>query len=142
MSEQLTKRRVLVVSDLSDAGRFLRRVLEDSGLEIVMCSFDDVAIELASSFPAFDAVLGDSVGDVVVRRVRNLADQDRAATPIVVLAPYQAAEGDADAVMTAGATSYLTRPIVEHELVAAIHAVLPDDASMPEQSDSANDDDR
>ena len=129
------------MSDLKDVGRFLSRVLEDSGLEILMCSFDDVAIEMASAFPAFDAVLGDSISDLVVRRVRNLADPDRAATPIVILAPYQATDTEADAVMAAGATSYLTRPIAEHELVGAVQAVLPDDASTPEQTGSASDGD-
>ncbi len=125
---------------MKDAGRFLGRVLEDSGLEIVTCSSDDVAIELASSFPAFDAVLGDSIGEPVVRRVRNLADPDRAATPIVILAPYHA--NDADAVMTAGATSYLTRPIAEHDLVGAVRAVLTDDSSTPGQTGSTNTDER
>ena len=142
MSEQPTTSRVLVVSDMKDAGRFLGRVLEDSGLEIVTCSSDDVAIELASSFPAFDAVLGDSIGEPVVRRVRNLADPDRAATPIVILAPYHADDTESDAVMTGGATSYLTRPIVEHDLVGAIRAVLPDDDSTPEQTGSTNADER
>ena len=96
MAEQSTTRRVLVVSDAQDVGRFLGRVLEDAGLDVVTCSVDDIAIELASSHPAFDAVLGDSIDPLVSRRVRNLADPDRAATPIVVLAPYNAGEGAVD----------------------------------------------
>ena len=111
-------------------------------MEIVTCSFDDVAIELASSFPAFDAVLGDGIGEPMVRRIRNLADPDRAATPIVILAPYNAAEKESDTAVAAGATSYLTKPIAETDLVGAVRAVLPDDDSTPEQSGSTSNDDR
>ena len=139
MAEQSTTRRVLVVSDDQDAGRFLGRVLEDAGLDVVTCSVEDIAIELSSSHPAFDAVLGDSIDPLVSRRVRDLTDPDRAETPIVVLAPYNAGEGAAEAAFANGATAYVTRPVVEHELVKEIHAVLPEEAAVPEESGSEAD---
>jgi DNA-binding response OmpR family regulator len=115
---------VLVVSDEQEAGRFLGRVLEDSGFDVVTCPVDEMAIELASSFPPFDAVLGDGIGGKVVRRVRNLADQGRATTPIVILGAYEATESDETEALAAGATLYLSRPIVEQELVSAIRDVV------------------
>ena len=138
MADQPTTRRVLVVSDEQDAGRFLGRVLEDAGLDVVICSVEDIAIELASSHPAFDAVLGDSIDPLVSRRVRGLADPDRATTPIVVLAPYNAGQGAAEAAVANGATAYVTRPVIEHELVKAIHAVLPEEGSASESGSEAD----
>jgi DNA-binding response OmpR family regulator len=142
VTEPTARRRVLVVSDELNAGRFLARVLEDAGFEIVTCPVDDIAIELASSFPAFDAVLGDRIDSTVVRRVRNLADPDRAATPVVILARQDV---DADAlgdVGDAGPSIHLSMPISEHELVRAVSEVMPEPDNEQSESDSpAHDDD-
>ena len=139
MTEHPTARRILVVSDDQDVARFLGRVLEDAGLDAVTCSVEDIAIELSSSHPAFDAVLGDSIDPLVSQRVRNLTDPHRAATPIVVLAPYNAGHGAAEAALANGATSYVTRPVIEHELVNEIHAVLSEEMPVAGESGSEAD---
>lgn len=101
--------------------------MEDAGLDTFSCVTDDIAIELASSNPAFDAVLGDGIDVDIVNRVRGLADPDRAGTPIVILASYHATDEDAGAAMAAGAAAYLTRPVVGKELVDAVRAALTSD---------------
>lgn len=129
------------MSDELNAGRFLARVLEDAGFEIVACPVDDIAIELASSFPAFDAVLGDRIDSTVVRRVRNLADPDRAATPIVILAP-QDGDDDAQAIAgDAGPSIHLSTPVAEQKLVEAVSGVMPQRANDQSESDSQAHDD-
>jgi DNA-binding response OmpR family regulator len=135
--EESPRRRVLVVSDEQETGRFLGRVLEDWGFETAICPVDEMAIEMASSVPPFDAVLGDSIGGPVVRRVRNLADPDRAATPIVILAAYDATDSNGTEALAAGASYHLSRPIVEHELVSAIRDVVVD--TTPAETDEATD---
>jgi DNA-binding response OmpR family regulator len=142
VTDTSASRRVLVVSDELNAGRFLARVLEDAGFEIVTCPIDDIAIELASSFPAFDAVLGDRIDRTVVRRVRNLADPDRAATPVVILAPQDAEYDAPDDSDDAGPSIHLSRPIAERDLVRAVSEVMPEPVEEQSESDSAAHDDQ
>ncbi|MFQ5556664.1 MAG: hypothetical protein ACE5GB_04025 [Acidimicrobiales bacterium] len=120
MSDGDTTRRVLVVSDRRDVGKFLTRLIENAGHDTGACRGEDVAVELSSAMPRFDVVLGDAIDVATVSRVRSLSEDDRAATPIVVLAAENATDASREAILAAGAGAWLRRPIAAAELVDAV----------------------
>ena len=112
---------VLVVGSDEVTLRFLTILLTRAGL-IVEAAASDRAAAMVTSTTA-PVVLVDRDLEAV-RSIRALADHRRAATPIVVLGPDHASDGDASAARAAGATHFVKRPVTEPTLVAGLRSIV------------------
>lgn len=112
---------VLVVGHDATVTEFLAAVLRRNGLDARSARADAAAVRVNEDGPAL--VLVDTELDAV-RSIRALADQQRAAVPIVVLGADGAPTAAADDAITAGASHHVSRPIVDAVLVNGIRTIL------------------
>jgi len=118
-------RQVLVVDDEIGALTLIGIMLERGGFDVIKAQDAYTALEvLESTTPdliILDVMMPGMDGIELCRRVRDREETDD--TPVLILS----ARGDAASVesgFTAGATDYLSKPILHHDLITKIRQVL------------------
>lgn len=122
----MTRHRIAVVEDNPD-NRLLLQALLDDKYDIVEYEDGPSALAgMAASPPAvvlLDISLPGMDGSEVLRRLRATASL--AATPVIALTAH-AMSGDRERFLAEGFNGYVTKPIVDEEILyAAIAALLP-----------------
>ncbi len=112
---------VLVVGPDRTVAEFLAGVLRRHGHDARSARTDAAAVRVNEDDPPL--VLVDTDLEAV-RSIRALADQQRAAVPIVVLGAEGAPAEAADDAVEAGATHHVARPIADTVLVSGVRTIL------------------
>lgn len=123
------KKTVLVVDDELGALTLIGIMLERGGFNVLKAKDAESALAtLGQNTPdliILDVMMPGMNGIDLCRTIRNRPET--ATTPIVILS----ARGDAESVMQgmeAGANDYLPKPILHHDLVAKVRAILAQSA--------------
>ena len=123
-------RRLLVVDDDPQIGRFLTRYLEREGFDVAV-ALDGEAMRARMSEESFDLVILDLTmpGDDGLTLTREL--RNRSNVGIIILTGK---EGSVERVvgLELGADDYVSKPFDERELLARIRSVLRRSATQPE----------
>ena len=118
--------RILLVEDGADNQRLLRMQLGSAGASVVSASNGQMAVELATAQP-FDLILMDMQMPVMDGYAATLELRRRGIKiPIIALTAYAMAE-DRDKCMASGCDAYLSKPIDEETLLAAVNRSLGHD---------------
>jgi DNA-binding response OmpR family regulator len=130
------KTKILIVEDDPHILLGLEEVLKSDGLEVVVCSRGDQALDAVSKHkPALivlDVMLPGESGYDVCRRLRA----KKLSTPILMLTA-KSQELDKVVGLDLGADDYVTKPFGVRELLARIHALLRRvEGSGPARDDS------
>ena len=112
---------VLVVGHDDTVTEFLTAVLRRGGIDARSARAEVAAVRANDDQPSLVLVDTDLAA---VRSIRSLADQKKAAVPIVVLGEERATPTASDDALGAGATHYVERPIVDTVLVSGIRTIL------------------
>jgi two-component system OmpR family response regulator len=114
--------RVLVVEDDRTVGQFVRRGLEEQGMQVELVDDGEAGLARGSD-GAFDLIVLDlrlpTLSGVEV--LRTLRDRG-VSTPVLVLTAQDAVESKVQALRT-GADDYVTKPFAFEELLARVEAV-------------------
>ncbi|MDY0014116.1 MAG: response regulator [Rhodocyclaceae bacterium] len=119
--------RVLYVEDCRADRAWLAALLEDHGLRVDAFASADEAWEVFLDHP-YDLVITDVVlegrmsGLVFVNRIRRLPDP-RGEIPVLALTAFDDPTRRIE-LFSIGVTDYVTKPVIEAELVARIHNLL------------------
>lgn len=118
-------KRILVVDDEIGALTLIGIMLDRGGFEVLKARDANQALAMLDKdtpdLIILDVMMPGMDGIELCRRIRELPAT--AATPILILS----ARGDAESVMRgmdAGATDYLPKPILHHDLVAKVRHML------------------
>ena len=115
--------KVLIVDDEPDARALLKRLLEDKGAVVVVCtSAQEAMASLKAERP--DVLVSDigmpgEDGYSFIRRVRSQPRDDGGATPALALTAYARADDRVTAIV-AGFQHHLSKPVEPAELVAIV----------------------
>jgi DNA-binding response OmpR family regulator len=112
---------VLVVGHDNTVTEFLTAVMRRGGIDARPARADVAAARANDDEPALVVVDTDLA---VVRSIRSLADQKKAAVPIVVLGAERPADDAAEEATAAGASHYVGRPITDALLIQGIQTIL------------------
>jgi DNA-binding response OmpR family regulator len=119
------KKNILVVDDEIGALTLIGIMLERGGFSVMKAKDADTALAtLDQNEPdliILDVMMPGTNGIDLCKIIRKR--QDTHSTPVLILS----ARGDADSVMQgmeAGANDYLPKPILHHDLVAKVRAIL------------------
>lgn len=119
------KKHILVVDDEIGALTLIGIILERGGFSVLKAKDADNALALLDQntpdLIILDVMMPGMDGIELCRVIRGRSDAG--GTPILILS----ARGDADSVMRgmeAGANDYLPKPILHHDLVAKVRAML------------------
>ncbi len=117
--------RILIVDDEIGALTLIGIMLERGGFEVLKARDAHAALELLQTenpdLIILDVMMPDMDGIELCQRLRCMPTTQN--TPIVILS----ARGDPESVergLAAGATDYLQKPILHHDLLAKIHELL------------------
>ncbi len=114
--------KVLVIEDDRTVGQFVRRGLEEQGMQVELVAEGEEGLERASS-GMYDVIVLDlrlpKLSGVEV--LRTLRDRG-VTTPVLVLTAQDAVESKVQALRT-GADDYVTKPFALEELLARIEAL-------------------
>ena len=115
--------RVLLVEDDKSTAKSIELMLKSEGYIVDLTDLGEDGLEIGKIYDydiiILDLMLPDIDGYEVLRRLRS----GRVSTPILILS----ARGDAKSVMAgmeAGASDYLPKPILHHDLVAKVRRML------------------
>jgi DNA-binding response OmpR family regulator len=118
-------KRILVVDDEIGALTLIGIMLDRGGFEVLKARDATQALAMLEKdtpdLIILDVMMPDIDGIELCRMLRDRAETS--ATPILILS----ARGDAESVMRgmdAGATDYLPKPILHHDLVAKVRTML------------------
>jgi DNA-binding response OmpR family regulator len=118
-------KRILVVDDEIGALTLIGIMLDRGGFEVLKARDATQALAMLEKdtpdLMILDVMMPDIDGIELCRMLRDRAETS--ATPILILS----ARGDAESVMRgmdAGATDYLPKPILHHDLVAKVRTML------------------
>ena len=118
--------RVLVVDDQEDARDLVRRVLVDSGAEVLVAGSADEALSLVEyarpDVLVSDIGMPDVDGFELLRKVRALGPARGGTVPAIALTAFARSE-DRTRALRAGFLAHVSKPIELAELVAAVAAV-------------------
>ena len=118
--------RVLFVDDEADARNVVGLLLRDAGAEVMAVATAAEALEeLLRSRPAIlvaDLAMPEEDGYALIRKVRALEPERGGRTPAIALTAFAGVEYAAKA-LEAGFQKHLGKPVVSHELIAAIAAL-------------------
>jgi CheY-like chemotaxis protein len=132
-------KRVLAVDDDSRNVFAVAAVLEQEGIEVHTAQSGQEALkrlqEIAIDLVLMDIMMPDMDGYETMRRIRAI-DRFRS-LPIIALTA-KAMAGDRAKCLEAGATDYLSKPIVPHSLVSMIRHWLRVDRHTPNDSDQVS----
>jgi CheY-like chemotaxis protein len=117
--------RILVVDDNHLIRRLLQLILESAGYVAILVESGELALEIVGE-AAPDACIVDEVmpgmsGSELVRVLRRSRDPRVARVPVVGIS---AAAGAGRALLAAGATVFVPKPVEERAILSAIEAVL------------------
>ncbi len=114
--------RVLVIEDDRTVGQFVRRGLEEQGMQVELVDDGTAGLTHASN-GQFDLIVLDLrlPGVSGVEVLRTLRDRG-VATPVLVLTAQDAVESKVQALRT-GADDYVTKPFAFEELLARVEAL-------------------
>jgi signal transduction histidine kinase/CheY-like chemotaxis protein len=117
-------KRVLLVEDVLALQLVAKAKLERLGYAVDVVGDGSVAIQAVRSgqygLVLMDIQLPEVDGIAATRAIRDLTDPDKASTPIIALTA-NAMKGDEDAYRAAGMNGYLTKPIDNRQLEAALY---------------------
>ena len=117
--------RILVVEDDSDNGKYLVRLLEETGFQTLLATTAAEAIRIARrerpDLVLMDVRLAEGDGRAAARELKAAAET--AAIPIVAVTAL-ALEGDREACLAAGCDDYLSKPFRPRELLAKMRTLL------------------
>jgi PAS domain S-box-containing protein len=115
--------RILLVEDGADNQRLLRMQLTSAGGSVVSAMNGQMAVDLATTQP-FDLILMDMQMPIMDGYAATRELRRRGLTiPIIALTAYAMAE-DRDKCMAAGCDAYLSKPVAEETLLAAVNQYL------------------
>ncbi|GAB1420855.1 hypothetical protein MASR2M15_09800 [Anaerolineales bacterium] len=125
------KKNILVVDDEIGALTLIGIMLERGGFNIIKAKDADSALaelnQITPDLIILDVMMPGIDGIELCKIIRNR--EDTANIPVLILS----ARGDAESVMRgmeAGADDYLPKPILHHDLVAKVRAML-EEANQP-----------
>jgi PAS domain S-box-containing protein len=129
--------RILVVEDGADNQRLLRMQLSNAGASVVTALDGEMALELAGAQP-FDLILMDMQMPVMdgysaTRELRRRGVR----IPIVALTAHAMAD-DRHKCLASGCNAYLSKPVDEETLLAAVNRYLGNDRSPVPMADRIN----
>lgn len=121
--------RILVAEDDPQNMYLVRFLLERRGYEVVPAADGEEAVTAARAAP-FDLVLMDMLLPKMdgYEATRALREEFGAALPIVALTAYSM-KGDREAIIDAGCTGYISKPIDPGHFVDQVESFLPKEAS-------------
>ncbi len=119
-------KRVMIVDDEVGARTLIGIMLERGGFKVIKAKDANEALSMVDKEESADLIILDVMmpgmdGIELCRTLRHKTNSIN--TPILILS----ARGDAEAVMRgmeAGATDYLPKPILHHDLVAKVRSLL------------------
>ena len=115
--------RILLVEDGADNQRLLRMQLSGAGGSVVSAWNGQMAVDMATTQP-FDLILMDMQMPVMDGYNATMELRRRGlTTPIIALTAFAMAE-DRDKCMLCGCTAYLSKPVIEKTLLAAVDQYL------------------
>ena len=119
-------RKCLLVDDNKDVLIYLKRILIDTGINVIMARSGKEAIEMVSSNPELDFVLLDMQmpemnGIEVTREIRKI----RKALPIIAQTAF-IFEDDKDIILEAGCDACLIKPIRKDHLITVLSGFIKD----------------
>jgi DNA-binding response OmpR family regulator len=119
------KSKILIVDDEAGALTLIGIMLDRGGFSVVKASNAMMALDtLDTETPELiilDVMMPEMDGITLCQRIRERPATER--TPILILS----AKGDADSIIRgieAGANDYLPKPILHHDLVSKVRAML------------------
>ena len=120
--------RILLVEDGADNQRLLRMQLSGAGASVVSASNGQMAVELATTQP-FDLILMDMQMPVMDGYAATVELRRRGVKiPIIALTAYAMAE-DREKCIAVGCDAYLSKPVDEETLLAAVSRALGSERS-------------
>lgn len=127
MSE-LVKTRILVADDDSDILDLVRFILTHAGYEVVGVADGSAALAAFEANPPnlaiLDVMMPGMSGIDVLRRVRN---NDAIKDIHIILLTVLAGDSDVAAGFAAGASDYVTKPVILNELLQIVKSFLTGD---------------
>lgn len=121
-------KRILIAEDKASSRELLRTVLEQQGYEVVEAHDGEEALEKVRkeqlNLVLLDLQMPVRDGYEVVQEIRN--DDRLSALPVIALTANAMPE-DRERVMSAGFTSYVSKPVALAELRAEIARLLQDE---------------
>ena len=127
MENRLAGLRVLLVDDEADARTLVADILRGAGARVDCAASASEAMEMfAASAP--DALLSDigmpgENGYDLIRRVRALSIESGGGVPAIALTAFARPE-DRSRALAAGYQLHLTKPVEQHELLAALSSLV------------------
>jgi PAS domain S-box-containing protein len=122
-SEIYLRGRILLVEDGADNQRLLRMQLSSAGASVVSALDGQMAVDLATAQP-FDLILMDMQMPVMDGYAATIELRRRGLTmPIIALTAYAMAEDRAKC-LASGCNAYLSKPVDEETLLAAVNEYL------------------
>jgi len=124
-SRTATGQRILVVDDNSDMRQYVRRLLEESGYDVVVVADGEAALHAVRTQP-INLVLTDVMmpkldGFGLIARLRE--DLRTATVPVILLSARAGEESRVEG-LAAGADDYLVKPFSARELAARVESHL------------------
>ncbi len=121
-----SKKKCLLVDDNKDVLIYLKRILIDTGLNVIMARSGKEAIEMVKSNPELDLVLLDMQmpemnGIEVTREIRKI----RKTLPIIAQTAF-IFEDDKDIILEAGCDACLIKPIRKDHLITVLSGFIKD----------------
>ena len=118
-----TGTRVLIVDDDMRNIFAIRTVLEERGIHVLHAENGKIALEMLTKHPEVNLVLMDTMmpemdGLSATRAIRDIMQFQ--SLPIISLTA-KAMKGDREKAIEAGASDYITKPVVPEKLLAVIH---------------------
>lgn len=130
MPDVTRRYRILVIDDIPDFQREMRRLLTDAGMHVTSCLSPREAIELVRK-KSFDLVITTLVmremgGFDVIRALRG----GGSAVPIMMITGYGSESAAAEATRL-GAQDFMNKPVMPDELLARVRRILSADSRLP-----------
>ena len=119
--------KVLVVDDEPDARRLLAEVLSHRGAEVLTAAAADQAFEMLRRWRPdvllSDIGMPDGDGYELIRRVRDLPEEQGGRTPAAALTAY-AGPGDRERALASGFQLHVPKPVEPAELASAVASLV------------------
>ncbi len=132
--------RVLIVDDIDSNRKLLRRLLDDSGLELHEAASADAALacvpQLQPHLILMDIRMPGKHGDAAIAEIRQLPGSQQ--LPIIAVTA-NAMEGERERLLQLGASDFISKPFRREEVVRKIAGVLQLELSQPDSAAARTD---